>query len=60
MTDKTSLAEHYALHTSKEKGMGMNYWGREVLGLISQRSKVHHLENNAHIASRNQIINQIV
>ena len=42
MDDKTSLDEHYALHTSKEKGMGMKEWGKEGLGLISQSSEVHH------------------
>ena len=56
MTDKTSLDEHYVLHTCKEKGMGMKEWGKEGLGLISQNSEVHHLENYAHIASINSFI----
>ena len=58
MTDITSLDVHHALHTWKEKGMGMKDCGREGLGLISQSSKVHHSENNAHIISINQIIKQ--
>ena len=53
MTDKTSLAEHYALHTYKEKGMEMKKWGKEGLGLISQSSKVHHSEAYAHIELNN-------
>ena len=53
MTDKTSLAEHYVPHTFKEKGMGMEEWGRKGLGLISQSSEVHHLEKYAHITSIN-------
>ena len=57
MTKNTSLVIHHVLHTCKEKGMGMKEWGMEGLGLISQSSKVHHLENNAHIESTNQIIN---
>ena len=53
MADNTSLDEHYALHTRKDKGMGMKEWGKEVLGLISQRSEMRHLENYAHIESLN-------
>ena len=53
MIDKTSLDENYVLHTYIEKGMGMKEWGKEGLGLISQSSQVHHLENYAHIASIN-------
>ena len=58
MTENNSLVVHHALHTFKEKGIGMKEWGREGLGLISQISEVHQSENNAHIESRNQIINQ--
>ena len=47
MIDKTSIVEHYVLHTCKDKGMGMEGWGRKGLGLISQISEVHHLENYA-------------
>ena len=53
MTDNTSLAENYALHNFKEKGMGMKEWGKEGLGLISQSFEVHHSEKYAHIASIN-------
>ena len=53
MTDNTSLDENYSLHTYKERGMGMEEWGKEGLGLISQSSEVHHLEYYAHIASNN-------
>ena len=42
MTDMTSLAEYYVLQTSNEKGRVMEEWGKKDLGLISQRSEVHH------------------
>ena len=42
MNYKTLLDEHYALHTCKEKGMGMKERGKEGLGLISQISEVNH------------------
>ena len=44
MTDMISLVDHHAFHTCNEKGMGMEEWGRKDLGLISQRSEVHHSE----------------
>ena len=57
MTDMISLADHHALHTCNEKGMGMEEWGRKDLGLISQGSEVHHSEDYAHI-SMNELIHQ--
>ena len=56
MNDNTSISEHYVLHTYKHKGMEMKEWGQEGLGLISQSSKVHHLEDYAHIESKNKFI----
>ena len=53
MTDKTSLSEHYVIHTYKEKGMGMKEWGKEGLGLISQSFEVHHSKKYNHIESIN-------
>ena len=50
-----SLAEHYALHSYNEKGMGMEEWGRKDLGLISQIFEVHHSEDYTHIRM-NQLI----
>ena len=56
MNDNNSLDENYVLHTYKHKGMEMKEWGYEGLGLISQSSKVHHLEDYAHIESKNKFI----
>ena len=50
MNDKTSMVENYVLHTCKEKGIGMEEWGRKYLGLISQRYEVHHSEYYAQIS----------
>ena len=44
MSNMISLYYHHALQTFNEKGMGMEEWGRKDLGLISQRSEVHHSE----------------
>ena len=57
MNYMTSLDENCALHTYNEKGMGMEEWGRKDLGLIYQRSEVHHSKDYAHI-SMNQLIHQ--
>ena len=53
MTDNNSLDENYSLHTYKERGMGMKEWGKEGLGLISQRYEVRDSEDYSHIESNN-------